>query len=105
MGEIAYQLAKEPTHSGEFIGLDLVPDDLQRPFWVWSGVGYHTHAARISVRELLTAWPEHLSLVSSWLEPLLLGHNHGGSEFAAAVLAAYERHHHKQAPVVGTCGP
>ena len=52
--------------------MDFSPDDPVCPFWVWSGVGYHTHASRISAGELLSAWPEHLALVRPWLEPVLI---------------------------------
>ncbi|GAB1597221.1 hypothetical protein [Lysobacter claricitrinus] len=104
MGEITYQLAKDPTPSGELIGVDLAPQDPARPFWVWSGVGYHTHAARISAAELVAAWPEHFALVASWLEPLLRVHEPDAPELPGAVLAAFERYHGKQAPLGSSAG-
>ena len=104
MGEITYQLAKEPTPSGEFIGVDLALQDPARPFWVWSGVGYHTHAAQISAHELATAWPEHFALVAPWLEPLLRAHQLGAVGLPAAVLRAFERYHGKQAPLASSAG-
>ena len=104
MSETTYQLAKGPTPSGECIGVDLAPEDAARPFGVWSGVGYHTHAARISSRELAPAWPEHFALVAPWLEPLFRIHQPGAPELPAAVLIQFERHHGQRAPLASSVG-
>src|SRR5690554_5098090 len=98
MTEISYEMAKEQAAaSSEFIGVDFAPADSSRPFWVWSGVGYHTHAARVSASELLRSWPEHLDLVRAWLEPILVQLADGSALNPDSVLAAYSAYHGKVA--------
>jgi hypothetical protein len=103
MTKLSHEIAKDRTVSGsEFIGVDFAPDDPARPFWVWSGVGYHTHAARISAGELLGDWPEHYGLVKTWLGPVLSRLASGAPLDPADVLLAYSAYHGKEAPVAST---
>lgn len=104
MTEISYEIAKEQAVGAETVGVDFAPADMSRPFWVWSGVGYHTHAARVSAAELLRSWPEHLDLVSAWLEPILVQLADGTSLNPDDVLAAYSAYHGKAAPRSNTAG-
>ena len=102
MTRLSYAIAKERTASGsEFIGVDFSPDDPARPFWLSSGVGYHTHAARVTAGELLGAWPEHLELVRPWLGQVLTHLAAGTPLDSSEVLLAYSDHHGKDAPFAG----
>ena len=102
MTKLSYEIAKERTASGsEFIGVDFSPEDPAQPFWVWSGVGYHTHASRVSAGELLGAWPEHFDLIRPWLGQVLTRLAGGAPLDPLDVLLAYSDHHGKDAPLVG----
>lgn len=95
-----YEIARNRSLDGlQFLGIDFTPGIPNEAFWAWEGVGYHTHAARLSPAEILKSWQDHIRLSNAeWLIPLLEKFVAADSIDAKLVLATYLMHHGHDAP-------
>lgn len=103
MATVSHEIAsRKASDSWGSYGIDLLVGEPERMFCVWQGSGHHAGSARVSARELLESWLEHLHLSgAAWLFPLLVRIVSGEDIGTDAILDEYEARHGRPAPRQG----